>query len=333
MFQIFCVPILQIGFGLTGETLKEATEYLRIFSISIPLNLLIFLYSSVFKIYRKTNHIFVVALFVNILNVFFDYIFIYGKLGLPELGAKGAALGSVLSLFVCFVIYWYIARKYIQFTFKVSQLLQKMKAKIIFSIPFIGQEFLEDILFVVGVNMIVARMGTIELSVYNLILQMIAMIQMPMFGYAAATISLVGEEQGRKNRKKIRTIKKIVTILALIWFVIMYVVLVTYKYNVITFITDEIDILPLAQQCIPIALMGQVFNYGINIEKAALQCMGDEKYTLYATFIINMIVLFLCAMVHKLSLLYIVLGIGYGGLYAMLCYRSSQKLNVSLKQS
>lgn len=35
LFNIFCNPILHKGFGLTGKTLQEASEYLRIFSFSI----------------------------------------------------------------------------------------------------------------------------------------------------------------------------------------------------------------------------------------------------------------------------------------------------------
>ena len=136
LFNIFCNPILHKGFGLTGKTLQEASEYLRIFSFSIPLNLVIFLYSSVFKIFKKTNHIFATTLFINILGVCLDYILIYGKLGLPAFGAKGAALGSILSLIVYLGIYSYTARHLVQIDLRIPQILKKIKDKIRFSIPF-----------------------------------------------------------------------------------------------------------------------------------------------------------------------------------------------------
>lgn len=86
-----------------------------------------------------------------------DYILIYGKLGLPAFGAKGAALGSILSLIVYLGIYSYTARHLVQIDLRIPQILKKIKDKIRFSIPFLAQEFMEDILFVVGLNMIVAR--------------------------------------------------------------------------------------------------------------------------------------------------------------------------------
>lgn len=267
LFNIFCNPILHKGFGLTGKTLQEASEYLRIFSFSIPLNLVIFLYSSVFKIFKKTNHIFATTLFINILGVCLDYILIYGKLGLPAFGAKGAALGSILSLIVYLGIYSYTARHLVQIDLRIPQILKKIKDKIRFSIPFLAQEFMEDILFVVGLNMIVARIGTVELSAYNLILQIISIIQMPMFGYSTATVSLVSEA-----------------------------------------------------------------NYGLNIEKSALQSINESRYTLYVTFTINMIILCLCGVLIKnLLMLYVLLGIGYAAVYLILYQRSRRRLNADLR--
>lgn len=267
LFNIFCNPILHKGFGLTGKTLQEASEYLRIFSFSIPLNLVIFLYSSVFKIFKKTNHIFATTLFINILGVCLDYILIYGKLGLPAFGAKGAALGSILSLIVYLGIYSYTARHLVQIDLRIPQILKKIKNKIRFSIPFLAQEFMEDILFVVGLNMIVARIGTVELSAYNLILQIISIIQMPMFGYSTATVSLVSEA-----------------------------------------------------------------NYGLNIEKSALQSINESRYTLHVTFTINMIILCLCGVLIKnLLMLYVLLGIGYAAVYLILYQRSRRRLNADLR--
>lgn len=267
LFNIFCNPILHKGSGLTGKTLQEASEYLRIFSFSIPLNLVIFLYSSVFKIFKKTNHIFATTLFINILGVCLDYILIYGKLGLPAFGAKGAALGSILSLIVYLGIYSYTARHLVQIDLRIPQILKKIKDKIRFSIPFLAQEFMEDILFVVGLNMIVARIGTVELSAYNLILQIISIIQMPMFGYSTATVSLVSEA-----------------------------------------------------------------NYGLNIEKSALQSINESRYTLHVTFTINMIILCLCGVLIKnLLMLYVLLGIGYAAVYLILYQRSRRRLNADLR--
>lgn len=247
-------------------------------------------------------------MFINILGVCLDYILIYGKLGLPAFGAKGAALGSILSLIVYLGIYSYTARHLVQIDLRIPQILKKIKDKIRFSIPFLAQEFMEDILFVVGLNMIVARIGTVELSAYNLILQIISIIQMPMFGYSTATL------------------------LSLSCFALMFLVLINCDSYIITFISDEAEVVSLAQFCLPAALLAQIFNYGLNIEKSALQSINESRYTLHVTFTINMIILCLCGVLIKnLLMLYVLLGIGYAAVYLILYQRSRRRLNADLR--
>lgn len=330
LFNIFCIPILHIGFSLNGQTLKDASEYLRIFSFSIPLNLIIFLYSSVFKIFRKTNHIFAITFFVNILGILLDYILIYGKLGIPALGSRGAALGTILSLMIYLAIYSYDARNLVQIHFQIPNIQKKLKSILFFSSPFLAQYFMEDILFVVGFNMIVARMGTVELSSYNLLLQIVSIIQMPMFGYASATLSLVSESFGTGSLDKVRKIKNTATILSLSCFILLFLLLLKFDTFFITFISDQTDVISLAQFCLPAALMSQLFNYGLNIEKAMLQSVNDSHFPLYITFFINLIVLgFSILLAKRLLFVYILSGIGYAVIYLILYCRSYHKLKQS----
>lgn len=257
-----------------------------------------------------------------------DYILIYGKLGLPAFGAKGAALGSILSLIVYLGIYSYTARHLVHIDLRIPQILKKLKNKIRFSIPFLAQEFMEDILFVVGLNMIVARIGTVELSAYNLILQIISIIQMPMFGYSTATVSLVSEACGNGSHKRAKQIKNTATILSLSCFVLMFLVLINCDSYIITFISDDAEVESLAHFCLPASLLAQIFNYGLNIEKSTLQSINESRYTLYVTFTVNIITLCLCGLLVKnLLMLYVLLGFGYATVYSVLYHRSHRKLN------
>lgn len=191
---------------------------------------------------------------------------------------------------------------------------------------------MEDILFVVGLNMIVARIGTVELSAYNLILQIISIIQMPMFGYSTATVSLVSEAFGNGSHKKAKQIKNTATLLSLSCFALMFLVLINCDSYIITFISDEAEVVSLAQFCLPASLLAQLFNYGLNIEKSALQSINESRYTLHVTFTINMIILCLCGLLIKnLLMLYVLLGIGYAAVYLVLYHRSRRMLNADLR--
>ena len=316
-FALFSRPVLELGFGLHGETLTEAENYLQIFSLTIPLNLLLFIYSSVFKIFRKTGIIFLVSLGANLLNILLDYVLIFGHLGLPEMGTRGAALGTVTALAVNLGFYAFLGKDYVRFSRKDLS-LEKMKQIFQFSLPFLGQETMEDILFVVGLNGIVARLGVTELAAYNLIAQFINLILMPMFGYTAANTSLVSEWAGKGDRKQADKTGRYAFGLLCIWFAVFYMILVLGRARFARLISPDTEVIALAAACMPLALLIQLLNYYGNVWKSSLQSLGWQNWTLRTVFIINLLVLgFMGAAAWisgKILWIYLIQGLGYLGL-------------------
>ena len=316
-FVLFSRPVLELGFGLHGETLTEAENYLQIFSLTIPLNLILFIYSSVFKIFRKTGIIFLVSLGANLLNTLLDYVLIFGHLGLPEMGTRGAALGTVTALAANLGFYAFLGKDYVRFSRKDLS-LEKMGQIFRFSLPFLGQETMEDILFVVGLNGIVARLGVTELAAYNLIAQFTNLILMPMFGYTAANTSLVSEWAGKGDRKQADKAGRYTFGLLCIWFAVFYVILVLGREEFIRLISPDTEVITLAAACMPLALLIQLLNYYGNVWKSSLQSLGWQNWTLRTAFIINLLVLgFMGAAAWskgKILWIYLIQGLGYLGL-------------------
>lgn len=316
-FALFSRPVLELGFGLHGETLTEAENYLQIFSLTIPLNLLLFIYSSVFKIFRKTGIIFLVSLGANLLNILLDYVLIFGHLGLPEMGTRGAALGTVTALAVNLGFYAFLGKDYVRFSRKDLS-LEKMKQIFRFSLPFLGQETMEDILFVVGLNGIVARLGITELAAYNLIAQFINLILMPMFGYTAANTSLVSEWAGKGDRKQADKTGRYAFGLLCIWFAVFYMILVLGRARFARLISPDTEVIALAAACMPLALLIQLLNYYGNVWKSSLQSLGWQNWTLRTAFIINLLVLGFMGTAAwisgKILWIYLIQGLGYLGL-------------------
>ena len=326
-FALFSRPVLELGFGLHGETLTEAENYLQIFSLTIPLNLLLFIYSSVFKIFRKTGIIFLVSLGANLLNILLDYVLIFGHLGLPEMGTRGAALGTATALAVNLGFYAFLGKDYVRFSRKDLS-LEKMKQIFRFSLPFLGQETMEDILFVVGLNGIVARLGVTELAAYNLIAQFTNLILMPMFGYTAANTSLVSEWAGKGDRKQADKAGRYTFGLLCIWFAVFYMILVLGRTEFARLISPDTEVIALAAACMPLALLIQLLNYYGNVWKSSLQSLGWQNWTLRTAFIINLLVLgfmgtaaWICG---KILWIYLIQGLGYLGLSLAYTWKKSR---------
>ena len=312
IFNLFCDVILSKGFGLEGRALTEASIYLKIYSFSIPLNLLIFIHSSVIKIYKKTQYLFVCGIIVNAINIVLDYVLVFRKFFFPELGTLGAALGTIIALIVNLLIYICIIHKFIHFSFHIANLKQKIQNILKYSLPFIGQEAMEDIVFVVGINSIVARVGVLELSTYNLISQIINFFLMPMFGYATANTIFVGESYAQENYKKIYKVTRYSIFILALWFIVLFLLLNFFSGEIAGIITQSNVVKSLTVIVLPIALMAQLFNYYLNICKSTLQCIGFEKWTLLVTFVTNIFTLLIIFLFGKnLSYIYAMMGVGY----------------------
>lgn len=326
-FALFSRPVLELGFGLHGETLTEAENYLQIFSLTIPLNLLLFIYSSVFKIFRKTGIIFLVSLGANLLNILLDYGLIFGHLGLPEMGTRGAALGTVTALAVNLGFYAFLGKDYVRFSRKDLS-PEKMKQIFRFSLPFLGQETMEDILFVVGLNGIVARLGVTELAAYNLIAQFTNLILMPMFGYTAANTSLVSEWAGKGDRKQADKAGRYTFGLLCIWFAVFYMILVLGRTEFARLISPDTEVIALAAACMPLALLIQLLNYYGNVWKSSLQSLGWQNWTLRTAFIINLLVLGFMGTAAwisgKILWIYLIQGLGYLGFSLAYTWKKSR---------
>ena len=97
-FILFCLglsrPFLKVFYGFDGQLLELSTTYFKIMSPYILLTLLIFLFSNLLKIEKKTKPIFWIGTLSSVLDVLLNYYLV------PLLGIRGAAISSILSLLV-----------------------------------------------------------------------------------------------------------------------------------------------------------------------------------------------------------------------------------------
>lgn len=311
---IFTKFILYNIFGLNGLALKESLIYTKIFGLTIGLNLIIFIFSTVFKIYKRTKYIFFTTISINIINLFLDYSLVFGKFGFPKLNAEGAAIGTVVSLCINILVYIYFSRNFIEFKLN-KNIFEKYIGKFMkLSVPLMGQELFQELIFVFGINIIITRLGIIELSTYSLLLNITQFLLMPMFAYSSTAITLISEYYSKFNYNMCKNISRTITILTLIIFIITLIPTMLFKINILHLITDDNSIISSCNKIIFICLVVQILNISQNIYKSSLQAIGFEKFVLKYSFIINIITLvFIMFLAPKLGLLsiYLLFGVNY----------------------
>ena len=86
--------------GDLAATLVYAKDYLRIMLIGLPAFAMVQAYASTLRECGQTVVPMKAGVVAVLVNLIFNYLLIYGKLGFPALGVKGAAIATVISRYV-----------------------------------------------------------------------------------------------------------------------------------------------------------------------------------------------------------------------------------------
>lgn len=135
---------------------------------------------------------------MHALNIFLNYVFIFGHFGAPAMGVQGAALASVLALCfgsaVYFLFGWRYAREYgfLQGLPPRDDVVRLIKL----SLP----SGVQQMFFAAGflaMFWIIGRVGTAEVAGANVLLNVMLVAFLPGMGLGLAAATLVGQAIGR----------------------------------------------------------------------------------------------------------------------------------------
>ncbi|MBQ8753471.1 MAG: MATE family efflux transporter [Lentisphaeria bacterium] len=136
---IWLAPPLFRSFGHDPAVTEQEIDYFQILCKGGFIFLLLGAVSSFWTGRGKTGFVLSVSALITLFNLPLNYIFIFGKLGLPEMGTAGAAWGTILADLIGLVIYFAVffapsARKHFQ-THRISWDFPLLKRMIRFGLP------------------------------------------------------------------------------------------------------------------------------------------------------------------------------------------------------
>ncbi len=312
----FSNQILGNLYGLSGDALHFAKTYAFITCPYMLLQLLIFTFNSYFKIEKKTKRLMWISIASTLINVFLDYLLVFGKFGLPRLETAGAALATIISVLLNAVALGIIIKKerkvhgnFLKNCFSPSIYLVKE------SMPLIGEELLEGSIFVIIINAIISNIGILEISSYLLIKYFMDIIMIAMYMYGTAELTLVSEKIGQNKYCDIKGLTIVGILISIVIYVVLSMIIIIFRDKVPMLISNETALIEGAAKLIfPMVLMN-LFNPIQTILKYVLLACGKAKSVLYIIALINAVVLLYITMTYfigsKLYFVFIGLFINY----------------------
>lgn len=137
---------------------------------------------------------------MHLSNILFNYMFIFGNLGAPDLGAEGAGLATALSSVVGSLLFLRLGLKFGRpYGFLTSRpTIAEIRALLRLAIP-AGLQQVFDTAALTATYSIVGMVGTRELACYSVLVNFIGLVGLPAWGLGTAGVTLVGNALGERR--------------------------------------------------------------------------------------------------------------------------------------
>ncbi len=276
----FLASNVYVWFGTAPEVIALGKEYVQMLTWMLPFVFMKLVFVTAFNAAGNTKTPMKIKTASIILNVFLNYLFIFGNHGFPELGVMGAAVGTVIVNILELIVYVYFYLKhrtpYVP-AWHYSKSLLKRALKV--GMPASFERTLTFGSFMLF-TMIIADYGTEVLAGYQIGLRVEGLAFMPGIGFTIAAMALMGQGLGAKKPQQSR--EDVILVLkytvGLMFFLSFFMIFMPEK--IVWLFTDDPQTIDEASLYLRIVGLSQIplaYNFVLS---GALRGAGDTKRTL-----------------------------------------------------
>lgn len=267
-----------------------AAKYMRITCFSLWPFMAFFAFRNYLQAMNSVKFVSGIIIAANLANVLFNWVFVFGHWGMPEMKAEGTALATLLTrILMLWGVFVYTIQRdkklnlgLLGSSFQVS----KDGIKRIFSL---GLPAALQMLFEAGVfsisTVIAGSLGAIQLAAHSLVLNIASFTFMVPLGISAASSVRVGQHLGEGSPQNARTVGWTSIGIAAGFMSFSALVLLLFGQEILSWFTDASDVITLGAQVILFAAVFQVADGVQVVGTGSLRGLGDTKSPLYANLL------------------------------------------------
>jgi multidrug resistance protein, MATE family len=232
----------------------------------------------------------IVQLVAMVLNIFLNWVLIYGHLGAPALGVTGAAIASSIASFLAFSLLLVLflrgvgAKK--EGGTRAPLSAKEMGRTLRYGLPVGFNWFIEFAAFSFVMNVVFAGLGTTALAAMMAVLQVNSVSFMPAFGLASAGAIFVGQAIGAKAHDDVPRTVALTVKTACVWMGIVGLSYVAMPGLIMSaFAPDNVDgrlLIEVGVRVLVLSAAWQLFDATSMTLAEALRAAGDTAFTLWA---------------------------------------------------
>ena len=288
-FAVVAVMSLLLPFmdymGQDPDILVYAKSYYRIMVLSMIPFILFFTIRNFSEGIGITKYAMYITLAANVLNIVLNWILIYGKFGVPQMGVAGAALSTLIArivMLVSFSILIFSLNDYKRFTSLMEKkFLQIKKLKELFgtSMPIGAQGFIEVTAFSLS-GIMVGWFGKTALAAHQVAMIMSTFTFLVAQGIGAAATIRVSHQLGEKDYPATRKAGFAAMHLAVAFMGMAGILYAILQNKIPLLFSTDPQVISLASTLLIMCAMYQVFDALQLSGLASLRALMDVKIPL-----------------------------------------------------
>lgn len=278
----YAVTPLMYHLGQPVEVVDMAIPYYRMLVFSMPFVMLFFAFKQFLEGVGNTKVEMVVTIIANLANICFNWIFIYGRFGLPEMGAEGAGLGTLMSRIIAPILmigYFFSRDRYRSYLdgFSPRNYSWSVVKKLLrMGLPISMQMFLEASAFV-GTGIMMGWFNKETLSANQIATTISNCAFMIVMSIGAATTIRVSHCYGARNIGELSLAAKASYHLVLAWNACASVFFITLRNIIPTLFSTNAEVIAIASQLLIFVSLFQLSDGIQNVSVGILRGIQDVK--------------------------------------------------------
>jgi MATE family multidrug resistance protein len=236
----------------------------------------------------KLTPIVVAIVFANLLNALLCWMFVFGHLGLPPLGAVGAAMASTIGRWAMALFLLAVAwkdllpalRPYRPEAIERGPLLRMVRL----GLP-IGFQFVLEVGVFSLVGIMMGRMSALALAGHQVALTLASLTFMVPLGVSVSAAVLVGRAVGRRDPDGARRAARLSIATSLAFMSLSALTLLLFPHAIASLYSNDPAVIAIAASLIPIAGVFQIFD-GLQVTSGGvLRGFGETRSPMFANLV------------------------------------------------
>lgn len=237
-----------------------------------------------------TRQVMYITVLSNVVNVFLNYLLIFGKLGFPALGLNGAGWATLISRIVMvIVVWWYVKKGDLFKSYREGFRLFMVRAKYFKPMLKLGVPTATQFLFEVGAfsvaTVMMGWLGETELAAHQIAISLVSLSYMMATGISAASTVRVGNHIGKVDGVNLLRTGRANFALGIIFMSICGAGFILFNGFLPTLYIKDSQVVQMAGSLIIIAGLFQLSDGVQVVGLGNLRGMSDVKVPTVITFI------------------------------------------------